>query len=36
LEKLADFIPALLIAALPILFAIIAHEVMHGVFAPDA
>jgi len=33
LEKLADFIPALLIAALPILFAIIAHEVMHGVIA---
>jgi Zn-dependent protease len=33
LEKLADFIPALLIAALPILFAIIAHEVMHGVVA---
>ncbi len=33
MEKLADFIPALLIAALPILFAIIAHEVMHGVVA---
>jgi len=33
LEKFADFIPALLIAALPILFAIIAHEVMHGVIA---
>jgi Zn-dependent protease len=33
LEKLADFIPTLLIAALPILFAIIAHEVMHGVIA---
>ena len=33
MEKLADFIPALLIAALPILFAIIAHEVMHGVIA---
>jgi Zn-dependent protease len=33
LEKLADFIPALLISALPILFAIIAHEVMHGVIA---
>jgi len=33
LEKFADFIPALLIAALPILFAIIAHEVMHGVVA---
>ena len=33
MEKLADFIPALLISALPILFAIIAHEVMHGVIA---
>jgi Zn-dependent protease len=33
LEKLADFIPAILVAALPILFAIIAHEVMHGVVA---
>jgi Zn-dependent protease len=33
LEKLADFIPALLVSALPILFAIIAHEVMHGVIA---
>ena len=33
MEKFADFIPALLIAALPILFAIIAHEVMHGVIA---
>ena len=33
MEKLADFIPTLLIAALPILFAIIAHEVMHGVIA---
>jgi Zn-dependent protease len=33
LEKLAEFIPVLLVAALPILFAIIAHEVMHGVIA---
>jgi Zn-dependent protease len=33
LEKLANIIPVLLIAAPPTLFAIIAHEVMHGVIA---
>lgn len=33
MEQIAQFIPALLVAALPILFAIIAHEVMHGVVA---
>ena len=33
MEQIAQFIPALLIAALPLLFAIIAHEVMHGVIA---
>jgi Zn-dependent protease len=33
LEQITQFIPVLLISALPIVFAIIAHEVMHGVVA---